>query len=102
MKKLRILGFNDDNYSPCFRCEDGTTFDNCQKLVAFLSKPHDYEVEVKMFAIADEWTTTLKALGKSDVIMIFYFLEGYGRQLEWMTFEEAFNLFWEAANRMYW
>lgn len=102
MKKLRILGFDDDNHSPRFRCEDGTTFDNCQELVAFLSKPHDYEVEVKMFAIIDEWTPALEALGEDKVDIAFDFLEGYGCQLEWTTLEEAFNLFWEAANRLHW
>ena len=102
MEKLRVLGFDDDNHSHCFRCEDGTTFENCQELVAFLSKPHDCEVEVKMFAIVDEWTPALEALGEEAVNMMFYFLEGYGRQPEWTTLEEAFNLFWEAANRLHW
>jgi hypothetical protein len=102
MEKLRILGFDDDNHTPCFRREDGKTFVNCQELVAFLSKPHDYEVEVKMFAIVDEWTPALEALGEEAVDMMFYFLEGCGRQPEWTTLEEAFNLFWEAANRLYW
>jgi hypothetical protein len=55
-----------------------------------------------MFAIVDEWTSALETLGEEAVDMMFYFLEGYGRQPEWTTLEEAFNLFWEAANRLHW
>ena len=102
MKKLRILGFDDDNHPPRFRCEDGTIFVNFQELIAFLSKPHDCEVEVKMFAIIEEWTPALEALGEDKVDAVFYLLEGYGRQPEWTTLEEAFNLFWEATNRLWW
>ena len=43
-----------------------------------------------------------EALGEEVVDMMFYFLEGYGRQPECATLEEAFNLFWEAANRLHW
>lgn len=34
--------------------------------------------------------------------MLFYFVEGYGRQLEGYTLEDAFNLFWDAADRENW
>lgn len=102
MTTLRILGLNDDNHSPCFRCEDGTTFSNCQQLVEFLSKPHDVQVEVKMFAIVDEWTSALEELGEDMVDMLFYFVEGYGCQPEGYTLETAFNLFWDAADRENW
>lgn len=99
---LRILGLNDDNHSPCFRCEDGTTFSNCQQLVEFLSKPHDVQVEVKMFAIVDEWTAEMEELGEEKIDELFYFVEGYGRQPEDYTLEQAFNLFWNAADRENW
>lgn len=99
---LRILGLNDDNHSPCFRCEDGTTFENCQQLVEFLSKPHDVQVEVKMFAIVDEWTAEMEELGEEKIDELFYFVEGYGRQPEDYTLEQAFNLFWNAADRLCW
>ena len=99
---LRILGLDDDNHSPCFRCEDGTTFSNCQQLVEFLSKPHDVQVEVKMFAIVDEWTAEMKELGEEKIDELFYFVEGYGRQPEDYTLEQAFNLFWNAADRLCW
>lgn len=99
---LRILGLNDDNHSPCFRCEDGTTFSNCQQLVEFLSKPHDVQVEVKMFAIVDEWTVEMEELGEEKIDELFYFVEGYGRQPEDYTLEQAFNLFWNAADRLCW
>lgn len=99
---LRILGLDDDNHSPCFRCEDGTTFSNCQQLVEFLSKPHDVQVEVKMFAIVDEWTAEMEELGEEKIDELFYFVEGYGRQPEDYTLEQAFNLFWNAADRLCW
>ena len=99
---LRILGLNDDNHSPCFRCEDGTTFSNCQQLVEFLSKPHDVQVEVKMFAIVDEWTAEMEEPGEEKIDELFYFVEGYGRQPEGYTLEQAFNLFWNAADRLCW
>ena len=99
---LRILGLNDDNHSPCFRCEDGTTFSNCQQLVEFLSKPHDVQVEVKMFAIVDEWTAEMEELGEEKIDELFYFVEGYGRQPDDYTLEQAFNLFWNAADRLCW
>ena len=99
---LRILGLNDDNHSPCFRCEDGTTFSNCQQLVEFLSKPHDVQVEVKMFAIVDEWTAEMEELGEEKIDELFYFVEGYGRQPEDYTLEQAFNMFWNAADRLCW
>ena len=99
---LRILGLNDDNHSPCFRCEDGTTFSNCQQLVEFLSKPHDVQVEVKMFAIVDEWTAEMEELGEEKIDALFYFVEGYGRQPEGYTLAQAFNMFWNAADRLCW
>lgn len=99
---LRILGLNDDNHSPCFRCEDGTTFSICQQLVEFLSKPHDVQVEVKMFAIVDEWTAEMEELGEEKIDELFYFVEGYGRQPDGYTLEQTFNLFWNAADRLCW
>lgn len=99
---LRILGLNDDNHSPCFRCEDGTTFSNYQQLVEFLSKPHDVQVEVKMFAIVDEWTAEMEELGEEKIDELFYFIEGYGHQPDGYTLEQAFNLFWNAADRLCW
>ena len=102
MDTLRILGFDDDNHSLCFRCEDGTTFSNCQQLVEFLSKPHDCQVEVRVFAIVDEWGAALEELGEDMVDMLFCFAEGYGIQPEGYTLMDAFNLFWDAANRRHW
>ena len=99
---MRILGFDDDNHALCFRCEDGTTFDNCRELVDFLCTPHAMRFEVKVFAIVDEWTPALETLGEDKVDEMFYFIEGYGRQPEGMTLEEVFNLFWDAAERRHW
>jgi hypothetical protein len=41
-------------------------------------------------------------LGEEKIDELFYFVEGYGRQPEEFTLEEAFNLFWNAAERLHW
>lgn len=101
MNILRILGLDDDNHAPMFRCEDGTLFETSKELIEFLAKPHDCQVEVKMFAIVDNWTGELANYEPEEVDAMFYFLEGI------QDFEEAepnytFNLFWESVNRSWW
>lgn len=98
---LRILGLDDDNHTPMFRCEDGTIFSNPRELIEFLAKPHDCVCEVRMFAIVDDWTGELANYEPEEVDAMFYFLEGL------QDFEEAepnytFNLFWKSANRSWW
>jgi hypothetical protein len=72
-----------------------------KELIEFLAKPHDCQVEVKMFAIVDDWTGELANYEPEEVDAMFYFLEGI------QDFEEAepnytFNLFWESVNRSWW
>ena len=102
MNTLRILGLDDDNHSPCFRCEDGTFFDNYQQLVEFLSKPHDYQVEVRMFAIVDNWTSEMEELGEAKVDEWFYFLECCNCTPDEADLSTTFDMFWRAANRLHW
>ena len=104
MEKLRILGLDDDNHSPCFRCEDGTFFYNFQELVTFLSKPHTYEVETRMFAIVDPSPLTcgLSDYSLSEIDDMFYYLEDAASCPENMIPDFVFELFWNAANRKYW
>ena len=117
MNVLRIIGLDDDNHCPCFRCEDGTVFDRPQALIEFLSKPHDCQVEVKMFAIAVSMSSLNLAkmfaiinqpvggLEKYDMEQIddmFYCMEGYGMAPEYISFEDMFNLFWNSANKLTW
>ena len=105
MDKLRIIGLDDDNHSPCFRCEDGTMFSNYQELVQFLSKPHDCEVEVRMFAIVDEVSITcgLADFKIEEVDDMFSYLEGIGGCVPAGVHPDlVFDLFWCAANRHHW
>ena len=99
MKNLRILGLDDDNHAPCFRCEDGTVFNNYRQLIKFLSKPHDYQIEVKMFALADEWEGSLVDFEEEKVYSMFDYMSGYSRLPKDMAGDLIFELFWNSANR---
>lgn len=98
---LRILGLDDDNHSPMFVCEEETDFSSYKELIDFLSKPHDCEIEVKMFAIVDQPSKELAKYDMEDIDNMFYFLGGVG-SVKCYDFKEVFDLFWESANRQYW
>ena len=100
--KHRILGLDDDNHFPSFVDENGTIFDNCKELVNFLSQPHIDEVEVKMFAIIDEWSDELEKYDEEEVNSMFYALIGIMNCPENMSIQNLFDLFWESANREWW
>lgn len=102
---LRILGLDDDNHSPMFRCEDGTIFSNPRELIEFLAKPHDCVCEVRMFAIVDGIPQGfgLADYDKNQVDWMFYFLEGLTSSLPVDIHPDmVFELFWAAANRRHW
>ena len=100
MNTLRILGLDDDNHAPCFRCEDGNFFHGPQELIEFLAKPHECQCEVKMFAIVDDTEGPLSNYDVDEVDDMFYMLEGVSAETD--NFAEVFDLFWESANRMHW
>lgn len=102
MNILRILGLDDDNHGYCWVCEDGTHFETTKEIMEFLAKPHDCQVELKLFAIVEDWSEELQAHDDYLVDDMFAFLEGVAIQPEGMSFKEVFNLFWESANRMHW
>ena len=102
MEKLRILGFDDDNHSPSFRCENGTVFSTYKELVEFLCKPHDRQFEVKMFAIVDNWEGGLADFEEEEVNSMFDYMVSYGRLSENTTDDLIFELFWNSANRLWW
>lgn len=105
METLKILGLDDDNHSPVFRTEDYVLFNNYKELVEFLSKPHTFQVEVKMFAIVDELGYCDGGLADFDEFEIdemFDFLTGAGRKPEDKQDDIIFALFWNSANRHYW
>lgn len=102
MKTLRILGLDDDNHEPSFRCEDGTVYRTYKELVEFLARPHDYQVEIKMFAIVDDWEGGLADYEEEEVNSMFDYMIGYGRLPENMIGDLAFELFWNSANRQWW
>jgi hypothetical protein len=103
MNALRILGLDDDNHSPTFRCEDGTIFNTYKELIDFLSKPHECQVEVKMFAIIDDIPEGfgLADYSNDEIDDMFYALEGIAAFPEGMIEDLVFELFWAATNR-YW
>jgi hypothetical protein len=105
METLKILGLDDDNHSPMFRTEDHVIFNNYKELVEFLSKPHIFQVEVRMFAIVDELGYCdggLADFEDEEIDEMFNFLEGVGRKPEGMIDDIIFALFWNSANRHYW
>ena len=103
MNTLRILGLDDDNHNPMFRCEDGTMFSNYKELIDFLSKPHDCQIEVRMFAIIDDLPEGIGLAGYSneEIDDMFYALEGIAAFPENIAEDLVFDLFWVACNR-YW
>lgn len=103
MSKYRILGLDDDNHSPMFVCDGGYGhFHSYKELVEFISRPRQYEVEVRMFAIVDDWSKELQKYEEEQVDAMFDALEGIMEFPEDMSAEEVFNLFWESANRNHW
>lgn len=105
MDNLRIIGLDDDNHSPCFLCEEGTRFETYKELVDFLCKPHDCGIEVKMFAIIDPINPNceLAHYNYQDIDEMFYHLEGCGGILpDGISSDKAFEMFWEATNRLCW
>ena len=103
MAKYRILGLDDDNHSPMFVCEGGYGhYRTFKELVEFLSRPHQFEVEVKMFAIVDEWSEDLEKYEEEQVNSMFDALEGIMEYPEGMDAAEVFELFWNSANRNWW
>lgn len=102
MNTFRILGLDDDNHTPSFRCEDGTVFNTYKELVDFLSAPHTYQAEIRMFAIVDEWEGGLADYEEEEVNSMFDYMIGYGRLPENMIGDLIFELFWNSANRQWW
>ena len=102
MNTLKMLGLDDDNHGYCWVCEDGTTFSTTEEAMEFLAKPHDYQVELKLFAIVDEWSDKLSTHDECEVYHMFDFLEDITRAPEGMTFNEIFKLFWDSANLQWW
>ena len=100
---MKILGLDDDNHAPIFVCEDGWGhYRNFKELAEFLSRPHQFEVEVKMFALVDEWSDRLQKYTNDEVNDMFDALAGVSKYSEDMIPEVVFNMFWESANRIQW
>ena len=96
---MRILGLDDDNHSPCFVCEDcKTEYHYVNNLVEFLAKPHDFEVQVKMFYLVDYPNGKLENYTEDEINDMFSALEGYGHPPCGLTEQEVFEMFWESAN----
>lgn len=102
MNTLRLLGLDDDNHGYCWVCEDGTSFSTTREVMEFLAKPHDCQVEIRLFAIIEEFHGELENYDECLVDDMFVYLEGVAVQPEGMSFAEIFDLFWESANRNWW
>lgn len=102
MNTLRVLGLDDDNHGYCWVCEDGTAFSTTKEVMEFLAKPHDCQVEIKLFAIVEEWSDELASYDECLVDDMFYYLENVAIRPEGMSFAEIFDLFWGSANRQWW
>jgi hypothetical protein len=103
---VRILGLDDDNHAPMFRMETGEIFSTPRELIEFLSRSHDVEYQVKMFAIVDGVSEGLGLAdyNQDDIDTMFGYLEGlYVHPKEIVPVEDfIFELFWDAANRKRW
>lgn len=96
---MRILGMDDGKYRPFFICEDcKTEYTDGGELVAYLAKPHDFKVEVKMFRIDDYPTGKLEGYTGYQIQEMFDVLEGYGDPPWGLTEKEIFDMFWESAD----
>ena len=102
MNTLRIMGLDDDNHGYCWVCENGATFSTTKEVMEFLSKPHEYQVELKLFAIVEELTGELANYDECLVDDMFAYLEDVAIRPEGMSFIEIFDLFWCSANRQWW
>ena len=102
MSTIRILGLDDDNHSPMFICENGDKYDDAQKLIEMLSKPHSNCYEIKMFSIAFEPMNELSNESSETICELFDILYLDLDNSTNMSFEQIFNMFWNSANRHFW
>ena len=98
---MRALALNDDNHEHSFRTENGEEYtDPFTFMVKCLALPHNETYEIREFYIYDDVIWNGKTLLPSVVSEIFDFVAGissfpYGVDI---SFEEAFDLLWEAAS----
>lgn len=102
MANIRILGLDDDNHTPMFVGEDGTSYTTAKELIEMLAQPHQNTYEVKMFAIVDDLSGELTAFEDVVVDHMFDALEGIATIPDGMKIEQIFDLFWNSANREWW
>ena len=96
---MKILGLSDGFYRPFFVCEDcKTEYSDDSELIAFLAKPHDFEVEVKMFYLNNCPIGRLEKYTDGQIKEMFDFLEGYGHPPCGLTDQEVFEMFWASAD----
>lgn len=93
---VRILALNDDNHDTSFVMDNGETFGYARNLIEFLMEPHSETYEIKGFALVD-YEGPAAELDECLVDRLFSFLNGYGKQPEGYTFEQAFDALWTSA-----
>ena len=98
---MRVLALNDDNHEDSFTIENGKMYSDPFTFMAkCLALPHNETYEIREFYIYDDVVRNNVTLSPKEVNELFYFIEGiyrfpYGIDI---SFEEAFNLLWEAAS----
>lgn len=98
---MRVLALNDDNHAHSFRTENGEEYtDPFTFMVKCLALPHNETYEIREFSIYDDVTRNGVLLPPDVVSDLFDFVAGicsfpYGIDI---SFEEAFDLLWEAAS----
>lgn len=98
---MRVLALNDDNHAHSFRIENGEEYtDSLTFMVKCLALPHNKTYEIREFFIYDDVTRNGARLPYDVVSELFDFVAGickfpYGIDI---SFEEAFDLLWEAAS----
>jgi hypothetical protein len=98
---MRVLALNDDNHEDSFRIENGEEYtDPFTFMVKCLALPHNETYEIREFSIYDDVARNGVLLPPDVVSDLFDFVAGicefpYGIDI---SFEEAFDLLWEAAS----
>ncbi len=98
---MRVLALNDDNHADSFRTENGEEYtDPFTFMVKCLALPHNETYEIREFSVYDDVIRNGVIFSPNEVNELFDFVAGicsfpYGIDI---SFEEAFDLLWEAAS----
>lgn len=98
---MRVLAMNDDNHAHSFRTENGEEYSDPFTFMAkCLALPHNETYEIREFYIYDDVVRNGILLPEDVVNDLFDFVAGICKSPYSIdiSFEEAFELLWEAAS----